>query len=187
MEACLNALFSAGLWKGAREISWFNNFTVSLLLTILLLMRGLGNRGEQSPGLVPNDLHGHALGEVPLRVLQVRVRCAPRQMFQREKMEICPIKRNLLIITHTSSSSAIPHFILDPVFLIDISSFKQRLPLLVRLLRRPAPLHLDPQLLGGRAKEPGVALQHGRLVGSELQINLFVKFVRHKVRGDHFF
>lgn len=41
-------------------------------------MRGLGNGGEQSPGLVPDDLHGHALGEVPLRVLQVRVRGAPR-------------------------------------------------------------------------------------------------------------
>ena len=75
-------------------------------------MRRLGDGWEQPPDLVPDDLHGqnnnninnnndyddddlhgHALREVPLRVLQVRVRRAPRQMFQREEMEICPVKK----------------------------------------------------------------------------------------------
>ena len=41
-----------------------------------------------------DDLHGHALRKVPLRVLQVRVRRAPRQMFQREEMEICPVGKS---------------------------------------------------------------------------------------------
>ena len=45
---------------------------------------GLGLRGpDLGPGPDNNntDLHGHALREIPLRVLQIRVRCAPRQLF----------------------------------------------------------------------------------------------------------
>ena len=58
-----------------------HTISVSLALIILLLMRGLCNGGEEPPDLVPDDLHGHALGEVPLRVLQVGVCCAARHVF----------------------------------------------------------------------------------------------------------
>ena len=63
-------------------------------LDILLLGRGRGDGREESPDLVSDDLHGHALRKVPLRVLQVCVRRAARQMFQREEMEICPVKKS---------------------------------------------------------------------------------------------
>ena len=64
---------------------------------------------------------------------------------------------------------------------IHISGLQQSFALLVRLLGRPAAVHRHAELLGRGVQEPGVALEDGGLVRTNLQVDLLEELVRHEV------
>ena len=69
------------------------------------------------------------------------------------------------------------------MLLVDVGRLQQRLPLLVRLRRGPALVHLDVELRGGGSGEPTVGLEDRGLVSSQLEVNLLEQLVLHKVGG----